>query len=285
LLGLGRGLGEAVDLGGRVDTAPSGRKLGFALVTVALVAPAIVLVYAFFIEPYSIEITRHTLAGDISEPLRIAHLSDLHSTGYGAREREVVALVEQATPDLIVVTGDIDDSAALEASREMFRHLHAPLGVWVVRGNTERSRAAPAADAAFYQSLGAHLLENKGVAIRPDVWLVGLDDPITGHPDLTTALAGAPASAFKVALFHSPDHFTEVAGLFNLGLAGHTHGGQVRLPGLGPLWLPPGGHAYVQGWYTKNRSQLYVSRGIGTTGIPARFLARPEVPVIEIRPN
>jgi predicted MPP superfamily phosphohydrolase len=73
--------------------------------------------------------------------------------------------------------------------------------------------------------------------------------------------------------------------LFHLGLAGHTHGGQVRLPVVDSLWAPSGGLPYLQGWYTKNRSQLYVSRGIGTTIVPARFLARPEVPVIEIRPQ
>jgi uncharacterized protein len=267
-----------------VNRAPSGHKLAFALGTAALLGPAVVLLYAFFIEPYSIELTSHALAGDVTQPLRIAHLTDLHSRGFGTREREVVTMVAKAAPDLIVVTGDIVDSGSLEPSREMFLRLRAPLGVWVVRGNAEHAR--PAADeAAFYRSVGAHLLDNKGVAVRDDVWLVGLDDPLTGTPDLNLALAGAPAAAFKVALFHSPTHFAQVAGLFHLGLAGHTHGGQVRLPGIGALWVPASEQPYVQGWYTKNRSQLYVSRGIGTTIVPARFLSRPEVPVIEIRPQ
>jgi predicted MPP superfamily phosphohydrolase len=267
-----------------VDTAPSGHRLGFALGIAALLVPAVVLLYAFFVEPYSIELTRHALAADVLQPLKIAHLTDLHSRGYGTRERQVVALVDQAAPDLIVVTGDVVDSGSLEPAREMFQRLRAPLGVWVVRGNAERARAG-ADDLTFFRSVDAHLLDNQGVPVRNDVWLVGLDDPLTGHPDLRGALVGAPAASFKVALFHSPDHFAEVAGLFNLGLAGHTHGGQVRFPGLGSLWLPPDAHAYVSGWYTKNRSQLYVSRGIGTTVVPARFLARPEIALIEIRPN
>jgi predicted MPP superfamily phosphohydrolase len=258
--------------------------MAFALGTAALLGPAALLVYAFFVEPFAVELTEHTLPGDVSQPLRIAHLSDLHARGYGTRERAVVGLLEKAAPDLIVVTGDLVDAGSLEPTRELFRHLRAPLGIWVVRGHSERAR--PVSDeAAFYKSIGAHLLDNQGTAVREDVWLMGLDDPSTGHPDLAAALAGAPPAAFKLALFHAPDHFAEVAGLFHLGLAGHTHGGQVRLPGFGPLWLPAGGRVYVQGWYTKNRSQLYVSRGLGTSNVPARFLCRPELALIEIRPN
>jgi predicted MPP superfamily phosphohydrolase len=276
--------GDEVPRGEAVNRAPSGHKMAFALGTAALLGPAALLLYAFFVEPFAVELTHHTLPGDVTQPLRIAHLSDLHSRGFGTRERAVAGLVEKAAPDLIVVTGDVVDTGSLEASRELFQHLRAPLGVWVVRGHAERAR--PIGDElAFYKSLGARLLENQGVAVRDDVWLMGLDDPSTGTPDLGAALAGAPPAAFKLALFHAPDHFAEVAGLFHLGLAGHTHGGQVRLPGFGPLWLPAGGHAYVQGWYSKNRSQLYVSRGIGTSNMPARFLSRPEVALIEIRPN
>jgi predicted MPP superfamily phosphohydrolase len=259
--------------------------LAFTLGLAALLAPAVVVLYAFFVEPYSLELTRHGLAADVASPLKIAHLSDLHSRGFGTRERQVVALVGQAAPDLIVVTGDLVDAGSLEPTRELFQQLRAPLGIWVVRGNAERGRRSDGEDGAFFKSVNVRLLDNQGVAIRDDVWLVGLDDPLTGHPDLDVGLKGAPASSFKVALFHSPDHFSEVAGLFNLGLAGHTHGGQVRLPLVSGLWLEQPNSPYIAGWYTKNRSQLYVSRGIGTTVVPARFMARPEIALIEINPN
>jgi predicted MPP superfamily phosphohydrolase len=258
--------------------------MAFTLGLAALLAPAIVVLYAFFVEPYSLELTRHGLAADVSQPLKIAHLSDLHSRGFGTRERQLVALLDQAVPDLIVVTGDLVDSGTLEPTRELFRRLRAPLGIWVVRGNSERARG-DGSDGAFFKSVNAHLLDNQGVPVREDVWLAGLDDPLTGHPDLDVSLKGAPAASFKVALFHSPEIFGQVAGLFNLGLAGHTHGGQVRLPGLSSFWLAQPNSPYIAGWYTKNRSQLYVSRGIGTTLVPARFLSRPEVALIEISPN
>jgi len=267
-----------------LDTAPSSHRLAFMLGLAALLAPAVLVLYAFFVEPYSLELTRHGLAADVSQPIKISHLSDLHSRGFGTRERQVLALLDQATPDLIVVTGDIVDAGTLEPTRELFARMRAPLGIWVVRGNMERARP-DGNDGAFWKSVNARLLDNQGVPIRDDVWLVGLDDPLTGHPDLNLALKGAPTAAYKVALFHSPDHFGDVAGLFNLGLAGHTHGGQVRLPGVSSLWLVQPNSPYIAGWYTKNRSQLYVSRGIGTTVVPARFLSRPEIALIEIRPN
>jgi predicted MPP superfamily phosphohydrolase len=240
--------------------------------------------YAVFVEPYWIEVTRHVRAGGVQTPLRIAHLSDLHTKGFGARERQVIELVQAAAPDLVVITGDTVDEGSLEPGRELLRQLRAPLGVWVVRGHRERDR--PVIDERrFFESLGVRFLDNQGVALRDDVWLVGLDDPATGRPDLPAALVGAPTASFKLALFHAPDHFPDVAGLFHLGLAGHTHGGQVRLPVIGPLWLPPGGRRFLHGWYTQNRSELYVSRGIGTSRYPARLFCRPELAIIEIRPH
>ena len=77
----------------------------------------------------------------------------------------------------------------------------------------------------------------------------------------------------------------EIAGRFDLALAGHTHGGQLVVPGLAPFWLPPGGKRYVRGWYSRNGSQLFVSRGIGTSIIPARLFARPELAIIEVHPR
>lgn len=262
----------------------SARKVAFWIGLLTQLGLAATALYAVFIEPYWIELTRHSRAGPVLHTLRIAHLSDLHIKGYGSRERKVVQMVAGAAPDMVVITGDVVDDGPLEPSGELLRQLRAPLGVWVVRGDRESSR--PQVDERkFFESVGVRLLNNQGVAVRDDLWLIGLDDPVNGRPDLQAALAGAPTAAFKIALFHAPDHFPEVAGLFHLGLAGHTHGGQVRLPVIGPLWVPPGGQNFLQGWYTQNRSDLYVSRGIGTARYPARLFCRPEVAIIEIRPN
>jgi predicted MPP superfamily phosphohydrolase len=248
-----------------------------------LLAAAALLLYAFLVEPYWIEVTHHSIGGQVTQPLRIAHLSDLHSRGFGLRERQVVTLVARAGADLIVVTGDVVDGDSLEPARELFRGLRAPLGVWVVHGDSDAG--APANDQrAFYGSVGAHFLDNEGAAVRDDLFIVGLADAASARSDPGTALGAAPAASFKLALFHAPDEFTQVAGLFHLGLAGHSHGGQVRMPGFAALWRPVGGRRYIQGWYTANRSNLYVSRGLGTALVPARFFCRPEIALIEIRP-
>jgi predicted MPP superfamily phosphohydrolase len=240
--------------------------------------------YAFFIEPKTIEVTHHTLVGSVRRPLRIAHVTDVHTHGFGPREQSLVVLIRKHAPDVIVVTGDTVDQGKLEPARDLFLNLSAPLGVWIVRGNWERWTVRED-ERAFYTGLGARFLENAGVALRDDVWIAGLDDPSTGHPDLGKALTGAPAPSFKLVLMHAPDYFAEIAGLFDLALAGHTHGGQVWLPGYGPLWLPPGGRRYIRGWFTANQSNLFVSRGIGTSVLPVRLMASPELAIIDVMPR
>jgi predicted MPP superfamily phosphohydrolase len=247
-----------------------------------LLAAAGGLAYVFAVEPYWIEVTRHSIAGPVTQRLRIAHLSDLHSRSFGLREREILALVKRAAPDVIVMTGDVVDGASLEPARELFRGLRAPLGVWVVRGDSET--APPADQRAFYEAVGARFLDNEGVQVRDDVFIVGFTDAVAARSAPGSPFGAAPAASFKLALFHAPDAFNDVAGMFHLGLAGHMHGGQVRMPGFPWLWHPAGGGRYSQGWYTANRSDLYVSRGLGTGVIGARLFCRPEIALIEIRP-
>jgi len=240
--------------------------------------------YAFFLEPRWIEVTHYSLSENVLRPLRIAHLTDLHAHEFGPREREVLRLIRAESPDMVVLTGDTADPGSLASARDFLVNLSAPLGVWIVRGSGEPWKLGED-ERALYGALGAHFLRNQGASVREDVWVAGLDDPASGKPDLDRALAGAPSDAFKLVLLHAPDYFHEIAGRFDLALAGHSHGGQIWLPGFGPLWLPPGGRRYVRGWFTLNRSQLFVSRGLGTSVAPARFLARPELAIIDVRPR
>ncbi|MFQ5696646.1 MAG: metallophosphoesterase [Terriglobia bacterium] len=242
--------------------------------------------YAVWVEPYWIEVTRHELPAPVAAPLTIAHLSDLHTLGLGRRERKLLALLEEEKPDLIVVTGDSrsgfgGDNAMV---RQTVARLHAPLGVWVVRGNYDGARSLQRALAPL-ESQGVRWLLNQGRAARPDLWILGLDDFMTGAPDLEAASADVPASAYVIALFHGPATFDLAAGRIDLALAGHTHGGQVRFPFLPPLWLPYGTGDYLEGWYEKNGSRMYVSRGLGTSILPIRFLCRPELAFITLVPS
>jgi predicted MPP superfamily phosphohydrolase len=126
---------------------------------------------------------------------------------------------------------------------------------------------------------------NEAREVRPGLWLAGLDDDLSGAPDVAAAEREVPVGGFVLGLFHSPASFGRVAGRWPLALAGHTHGGQVRVPLLPPLWLPGGSGDYVAGWYEEAGSRLFVSRGVGTSIAPLRFFCRPEVALVTLRPG
>src|SRR5688572_9488328 len=104
-----------------------------------LSVPLAILVDACAIEPYSVDVSTHEVKG----PVTIVHLSDLHSKGFGRRERRILEVVAEVKPDLVAVTGDVVDDGKLENVRELFSQLKAPLGVFVVRGNWENWRPPP----------------------------------------------------------------------------------------------------------------------------------------------
>jgi hypothetical protein len=264
---------------------------------------------AFLIEPDWIEVTHHRVMAPLSSPLKIAHLTDIHAQGLGRREQRMIAILRDERPDLIAITGDsifgadlmqvfqkaiglstpdvVDDSSTEPYDKgyagclEVLQQLHAPLGIWFVRGNWEHWH--PIVDERkFSEVAGVHLLQNAASQVSEGVWILGLDDGVVGSPDFEAALRGVPSDAFKIVLFHSPSYFRKVAGRCDLALAGHTHGGQVYLPPLTRLWLPPGCGKFLAGWYEKQGSRMYVSRGIGTSTLSVRFLCRPELAIITV---
>ena len=252
------------------------------VIIVAFAAALGLVLYAWQVEPYHIEITEHHVSAGLKSPVRLMLLSDLHTRGFGRLERRVLEVAETSHPDLIVVVGDcFTPRADHAAAHKLLSKLHAPLGVWVVRGNWEHWN--PVSDEpAYYHSAGVRLLINSNGTPRSDLAILGLDDPWTGQPSLELAEKDLPKKAYRIALFHSPFYFDQVAGRYPLCLAGHTHGGQVCLPWIGPLWLPGGCGSYVAGWYEKNGSRLYVTRGVGTSVLPVRFLCRPEIPILTL---
>jgi Calcineurin-like phosphoesterase len=128
------------------------------------------------IEPNWIEVTHHSVRAPISQPLKIAHLTDLHSQGLGFRERRLLELLAREKPDLILITGDtVSSSGRYEGESHLLRQLRAPLGVWLVRGNWE-NRFALRNENDFYRANGVHFLLDRSVEIQPGVWLIGFND-------------------------------------------------------------------------------------------------------------
>ena len=254
--------------------------------------------YIFLIEPYWVEVTRHEAWFKTVSPafdgLVVAHLSDLHIVRYGLRERRVLAMLAEARPGLILITGDFletgGDRAAVQQFLKDLRPLRTPFGVWAVLGNHEHTdRLAEGREAMrrFFTDADVALLVNEGGRIGrglDTLTLIGVDDPYTGHDRLSEALKGMQRTSFAILLSHSPEIFFKAdLARFDLVLAGHTHGGQVRLPWFGALWLPEGSEEYESGWFRGSTASMFVTRGVGTSILPIRFLARPEIALITLR--
>lgn len=236
--------------------------------------------YAALIEPNWLEVTHHAVGAGGGPALTIVHLTDLHVAQLGRRERRVLEVIDEARPDLVVITGDtVTDSHRVEdlgVVREFLTALVARrprLGVFACPGNHE-DWTGPAALEAL-RAAGVEVLEDRVVRLEGGrLALHGLAGP------RGVGVAARPTEAFDVVLCHYPAVLPRVAapGL-ELVLAGHSHGGQVRVPFVGALALPDRVGPYVAGWYERDGTRLYVSRGVGMSLLPVRFACRPEIAV------
>jgi predicted MPP superfamily phosphohydrolase len=131
------------------------------------------------------------------------------------------------------------------------------------------------------------VLRNQSVPIEKDgsrFWLAGVDDVLGQKADISTTLRGVPSDEATVLLAHEPDYADYVASYpVDLQLSGHTHGGQLRIPFLLPLYLPKLGRKYVWGRYQIRELALYTNRGLGTINIPARLNCPPEITLLTLR--
>lgn len=212
----------------------------------------------------------------------IGLLSDIH-VGPTTPEGWVRGVVERLAalkPDLVVMAGDfIGSHRHVEAANRALEPVKGCLGVL---GNWDYY------DPVIRKGLtNVNLLINRGLPVADGLWVGGVDEPRLGTPDVGQAMAGAPESAVRILLCHEPDYADSLVKPEHrvaLQLSGHSHAGQVRLPLLGPLLLPPGGRKYHTGWYRTPHCQLYVSRGIGTAHLPFRLFAPPEVTLLRLEP-
>ncbi len=194
--------------------------------------------------------------------------------------------LQSVEPDLILLGGDIVSSRVeeFETHGEAFRALRAPLGVFAVLGNHDHYTARPARLRELLDRAGIAVLHNRAVALRrrgAELWLAGIDDALVGRPDLDLALAETRPPV--VLLSHHPDPFFDAARRgVSLMLSGHTHGGQVRIPGL-PVLVRQSRFRLDEGRYRTGRSELVVSRGLGAVGFPWRVACPPEGVLLRLR--
>jgi len=227
----------------------------------------------------------------LREPLRIAWLTDLHHGQY-VRTASVRAWVDAAlaeAPDVVLLGGDLVDQRpgadADEALVAELARLQAPLGVLAVWGNHDRSRFRRIDGfAAALRDAGIDLLVNRGVAVRDDLHVAGLDDFRIGRPDLEATLAGRPATGATLLLSHNPDVLPSVPLDVGLTLSGHTHGGQVVLPGVGALYTSSQYGVHPAGQEADGPARGYVSRGLGVSSLPVRINCPAELTVLDLAP-
>ncbi len=225
------------------------------------------------------------------EGFRIVQLTDIHHERF-MPDSTLAAMVEQANalkPDLIALTGDFvtASSGGVDRLARFLAELRATEGVFGCFGNHDvwngRRAIGEALSKANVRMLvdGSQRIDGPGGSIL----LAGLDSAWAGRPKLHRAVADRRRREPVILLMHEPDYFDFVfpTGQVALQLSGHTHGGQVALPLWGALHLPRWGKKYERGHFVRQSSQLYVSRGVGCTGLPFRFASRPEITEIVLR--
>lgn len=243
-----------------------------------------------WIEPRGVRVEQLVQpTGQSGRPVRLVQISDLHLEEFNGYFRKVAALVAGLNPDLIVLTGDyLEEERNIRAVLDFLRQLKAPHGVYAVQGNWEYwSRLEGENLRRHFHGAGVKLLINE----RSDLdiggqrlSILGLDYP-SSSDQLRRLQEQADPTRFNLLLSHVPgfshEHLERHIGLI---LCGHTHGGQVRMPLLPPLYLPRFSGRFVAGSYQVGRhhTPLYVNRGIGTSVLPVRLNCRPEITVVTL---
>lgn len=262
-----------------------GGAFAFAAVAAAIV---VVTVRAFVIEPTALEVEHQVVHSDrVDAPIRIAVVADLQTDAPGAYETAALRAVMAEKPDLIVMPGDFvqrESRAEYERAWAQLRDvvdeagLTAPLGVFLTQGDVEHARWET-------QLVGTEMQELHGrVRVRDDVWLTGLDLATSRHGSTVTRLD----DAFSIVAGHAPDFALGDVDA-DLLVAGHTHGGQVQLPWLGPIvTLTQVPRSWASGRTAiDDDTTLIVSRGVGMERGAAprlRLLCPPQIVIVDVLP-
>jgi hypothetical protein len=185
------------------------------------------------------------------------------------------------------LVGDDQKAAfAAEPCARLLRQMTAPHGLWAVMGNHDDGTDPEHVTRAL-QAENIRVLANHSEPIEQDgarFWLAGVNDVMSGTADLSKTIRVVPAGEAVVLLAHEPDFADEAAQYpIDLQLSGHSHGGQIRIPFLPPLYLPELAKKYVWGTYHVGPLMLHTSAGLGTVGVPMRLNCPPEITLLTLR--
>jgi uncharacterized protein len=283
--------------------SPTRRRLLEQTAVALSAAPFVAAAYGLLYGRLNVEVTRPRIRlarlPKSFEGFRIAQLSDFHISPFmpAVEIRRCVTIANGLKADLVVLTGDYvaDDRLAQSEVVQALAGLRAPYGVFGCLGNHEIYTETEDSITRLFATEGIRILRQERVPIQSHgemLNLIGIDYqsiPFSGdhegHP-VERYLAGSEKLVMpdmvNILLSHNPNTFDRAAELgIDLTLAGHTHGGEFEFIHRG-LSLVRGETRYVSGWFEKPGGQLYVNRGIGTTGFPIRFGSRPEITVLDL---
>ena len=241
----------------------------------------ILFIWSFVIEPNLIVIKKYK--SNIFKGKKIVFVSDFHISKYdGCRLKRIVKLINKQNPDIVLSGGDYINghtgktTMEIEKIAKWLSNIKAP--VFSVLGNHDgwfdKYRVKKALEAN-----GIKVLSNSNIKFQ-DVTIAGVEDLQTGSPNIETALENAETPCILVS--HTPDIYYDIKQNVDLILAGHVHGGQVRMPFWGSLIVPSEyGTKFAVGDYNETGNRMIVTKGLGTSILPVRFCALPEIVVIE----
>lgn len=258
--------------------------------------------YARYIEPRQLRIEHH----DIRHPLipkgfdgmKIIQFSDTH-LGYNYHLHQLTELITEINrqmPDIVIFTGDLIDNPNQYKQQKkiipILDKVDAPLGKFAIYGNHDHGGYGTNIYRNIMESAGFKILRNEIRFIHlldnSQIRFAGLDDSMLGQPNFKPLSNKLEFDCYTILLAHEPDIATEASQYHcHFQISGHTHGGQIKIPFFGPLYTPPLGKQFIEGFYEvgSKKMKLYVNRGIGTTRIPLRFLSKPELTVFTLRPD
>jgi predicted MPP superfamily phosphohydrolase len=286
----------------RAPPAPARRRLRIGVIGLSglTVLGLLLAIWGFLIEPGLLLVSHVTIETAkwpaALPPLRVVAVADVHAGAPYVGEVKldrIVAEVNAQNPDVVLLLGDYVIQHVLlgtpmppDTIASHLAGLRAKHGVFAVLGNHDWYDGGKRVWRAL-ENVGIRVLENSAVPLlgsEDRVWLAGIADDSTRHPHPAGTFKPIPDGAAVVALTHDPAVFPDIPARAALTVAGHTHGGQVSIPFWGALFIPGRSPLrYAYGHIAENGNDLYVTSGIGTTALPVRFNAPPEIVVITLR--
>ena len=265
-------------------------KKGFSLLKffkILLLIGVLIFMYARFIGTRFLNIKEYaiydTVLPETFDGLKIVHLTDIHyGTIVNAKNlTNIVNQINQLKPDIVVFTGDLYDESIVLNDKIVneivtcLKNINSTLGKFAVAGNHDYSNDL---FAQIITDSGFTYLENSSQIIYDEnntpLEIIGFDDAWKGNPNYNIPLS----NNYKIVLVHEPDEISKILPLnVNLVLAGHSHGGQIRLPFIGALYTPNGSKNYKNDYYEFTNTKMYISYGIGTSVLKIRLFNQPSI--------